>query len=52
VREEQAVKTARLLRHLPSREKDIEPTSIIVGDGYNDTMDEPKRPSFFIKANI
>jgi len=52
VQEKQAVKATRLLHHLPSREKDIEPTSIIIGDGYNDTMDEPQRPSFFIKANI
>jgi hypothetical protein len=41
------------LCYLPSSENDTEPKSIvIIGDGYNDTVDVLSRVSFCSKANI
>lgn len=42
---------SKALHYLPSSEMDIEPKSIILGDGYDDIVDEWICPSC-IKVNI
>ena len=42
---------SKALHYLPSSEMDIEPKSIILGDGYDDIVDESICPSC-IKVNI